>query len=143
MATNTGKAVVIQSDGTVAFSGLASWTSELQSVQLDHQADVVKIKDATGNDVALVISNETYNISINYIPFSDSATPTLAEAKAQAVLPTPGAAVTLSDFDLSVINDVWTYVGGGTIQYDNQGNPATITLPLTLNVTNDLHTAVS
>lgn len=127
--TVTGTAVVTGADGSVVYTGLATYTSLNQSFSVTHDLDRAFVKDRYGNDCTVVSSNEGDKLMIHLIPADTSGGNSLASAKGQVVRPPPNARVTLSSFPISAINGNYVYLGGYTIDLDNTNQPIRVNLP--------------
>jgi hypothetical protein len=135
----SGTAVVTGTNGTIVFTGLATYTSLTQSISATHEAEKALVKDANGNDTTVVCCNEGYKITIHLVPADNTVANKVANAVDQAIAPPLCARVTLSGFVLPWLNDTkWVYLGGATFDMDNNSNPVRINLPIEKRVANDL-----
>ena len=140
----SGTAVVTGTNGTIVFSGVATYTSLTQSISATHEAEKALVKDADGNDTTVVCCNEGYKATIHLVPADNTVANSVANAVAQAVAPPLASRVTLAGFVLPWLNgDTWVYLGGATFDLDNNSNPVRVNLPIEYRVANDLSRVVN
>jgi len=135
----SGTAVVTGTNGTIVFTGIATYTSLTQSISATHEAEKALVKDQDGNDTTVVCCNEGYKITIQLVPADNTVANAVANAVDQAIAPPLCARVTLAGFVLPFLNDTkWVYLGGCTFDLDNNSNPVRVNLPIEKRVANDL-----
>jgi len=141
MSVQSGTATIIDVlTGLMVYTGMAAYTGLTQSIGVSHEFDKNIVKDKSGNDITVISANENKKLSISLIPSGSS----LANAKAQLILPPVNARVTLSTFDAALgLNGDWIYLGGASWEVDNQLNPVRLTLPIEKRAANDLSTPVT
>ena len=120
-STIVGNATIYGVDGTVAYGTVAITDNYMQSVNLTDDVDTAEARDQKGNVFGYNLYNFRRTATFEII-FIDS---TEAGAAVEAVLPTPGAIITI-DQDTEagdslpvVLVGTWNYIGGGSISGSN------------------------
>ena len=120
-STIVGNATIYGVDGTVAYGTVAVTDNYMQSVNLTDDVDTTEARDQKGNVFGYNLYNFRRTATFEII-FIDA---TEAGAAAEAVLPTPGAIITIAqdtesgDSLPAVLVGTWNYIGGGSISGSN------------------------
>ena len=120
-STIVGNATIYGVDGTVAYGTVAIADNYMQSVNLTDDVDTAEARDQKGNVFGYNLYNFRRTATFEII-FIDG---TEAGAAAEAVLPAPGAIVTIAqdaeagDSLPAVLVGTWNYIGGGSISGSN------------------------
>jgi hypothetical protein len=120
-STIVGNATIYGVDGTVAYGTVAITDNYMQSVNLTDDVDTAEARDQKGNVFGYNLYNFRRTATFEII-FIDT---TEAGAAVEAVLPTPGAIVTIAQDAESgdslpvVLVGTWNYIGGGSISGSN------------------------
>jgi len=120
-STIVGNATIYGVDGTVAYGTVAVTDNYMQSVNLTDDADTTEARDQKGNVFGYNLYNfrRTATFEIIFIDTTEEG------AAIEAVLPTPGAIVTIAqdtesgDSLPAVLVGTWNYIGGGTLSGSN------------------------
>ena len=119
-----GVATVVGLNGLTMTVG--GTTTEPQKANRRDAINAVPLKDGDAETIALALTDPQQMIEFEGIITSD----TRANALLAAVLPAPGSTVTLASFQDPGIDGDWTYLGDGSIDFDNSGNHARMVLTL-------------
>jgi len=144
MAFVSGTAVITGVNGTIVWSGIATYTSLTQSIAATHEAEKTLVKDADGNDTTVICVNEGFKATIHLIPADTTNANSVANAINQALVPHLAANVTLAGFSLPWLNSsTWVYLGGATYDMDNNATAVRVNLPIEYRTANDLSRVVN
>jgi len=125
-----GIVTVFGIDGTIAYTGLATTDSLLESASLEDTTEEHEAKDRWGEVVGMKLFNPRTNITINFYPAKEAGSGAIAAAKDNVALPAKGSKVTIADMPGSAFDGTtWLYIQGGTIELTNTGD-AKMVLPL-------------
>jgi hypothetical protein len=129
-----GKFVVKGVQGNVAYTGVVSVSmssdnTKLMGASLRNEFGVTEHRDGVSNVFSVTADEPIHRLSIRFVPTATTATPTLANAKANVVLPERLATVTLAGFGNTNIDGAWFYVGG-SIDY-SPDSPVELSMELT------------
>ena len=120
-STIVGNATIYGVDGTFAYGTVAIGDNFIQSVNLTDDVDTTEARDAKGNVFGYNLYNFRRTATFEII-FIDS---TEAGAAVEAVLPTPGAIITIAQDAESgdslpvALVGTWNYIGGGSLSGSN------------------------
>lgn len=122
MKTQTGRAILFGSDGTITFASVVTDTlKELQGASFTDNFDVKEAKDKNGNIIALAAINPTQECTFECLPLAGTgAADTLANAKLSIEVPSALETVTIADL-AAIYNGTWMYAGGGKAEVTNEG----------------------
>jgi hypothetical protein len=120
-STIVGNATIYGVDGTVAYGTVAVADNYMQSVNLTDDVDTAEARDQKGNVFGYNLYNFRRTATFEII-FIDT---TEAGAAVEAILPVPGAIITIAQDAESgdslpvVLVGTWNYIGGGSISGSN------------------------
>lgn len=122
------KFVVWGNPGQISFSGFTAADARMKALSLADGVRVADAEDGQGYVFASNVKRRDQTITLTFIPIDSSTPGSLATAKANIKLPDPGAVVTLSGYDNSLLDGDWNYVGGGVVNIpEDDSQPVTIT----------------
>lgn len=113
LEVQNGKAVLWGISGSINIEGYASFI--LQDGKLDHKFKLTPIEDETDHDATLIATNEHFETTITWIP----AGSTRAAALATVTVPDPLQSITMSGFDVDLLNGTWIYIGDATVNVNH------------------------
>lgn len=121
MKTQTGRAILFGSDGTITFASVTANTEkELQGASFVDNFDVKEAKDRNGNIISLAAINPTQECTFECLPLAGSGADTLANAKLSIEMPDALETVTIASL-AAIYNGTWMYAGGGKAEVTNEG----------------------
>src|SRR5688500_14250273 len=109
-ASLAGKIAVYGIDGTLAFTGMIKGANILKSTsvtQSQREAQLEKQGLIIGKAADLIMRQASFS----FVPYSSDGTPTLAEAKALVLFPSPLGVLTVADYGITMFDGAWTCVG--------------------------------
>ena len=122
MKTQTGRALLFGTDGTVTWASVTADTlRELQAAPLTDEFDLREAKDRNGNVISATAVNPVQNAIFDFLPLAGTgAANTLANAKLAIEFADALESITIADL-AAVYNGTWMYVGGGKSELTNEG----------------------
>ena len=120
-STIVGNATIYGVDGTIAYGTVAVGDNFIQSVNLTDDVDTTEARDAKGNVFGYNLYNfrRTATFEIIFVDTTEDG------AAVEAVLPTPGAIITIAQDAESgdslpvALVGTWNYIGGGSLSGSN------------------------
>ena len=136
--TFIGRVFVWGLDGTLTYTGLAVAENEPQKLSFQDAVSRHNSKDKKGKTIGVQLWDPNPKITVTFMPCASApGAGAIAIAKTKVVLPARGSKATLTGFppntgtaeDVSINSAGWLYLGGGGIEFTNEGE-VVITLPL-------------
>ena len=121
MKTQTGRAILYGSDGTMTWASVTANTErELQGVKLKDRATVKEALDRNGNTLSACATNPQRDATFDFMPLAGSGADTLANAKKAIEFPALLEKITIASL-ADNLNGDWQYVGDGESDLTNEG----------------------
>lgn len=119
--TLIGTACIVGIDGTVAYGSITTAMNKLTASGARRTYPKADVTDGLGNVIARGYAGPQDSYDIEYIPIDASGSPSKSGAGTNAVLPTPGAVVTIASTLIASLNGTWNFDGEASIDQSTNG----------------------
>lgn len=105
----------VQGAGLTWTSGIAKLDNKVRRIGVQDNLRLGDARDGDGRIFASNVERDSQEMTVDLIPFT-AAGANLGAAKSNVRLPDPGTVIVISDTGITLVDQSWNYIRGGTIE---------------------------